>query len=104
MEVVITEQNFEQYKNGSVPLILDFWATWCVPCRRMSQVVTKISEKYGDRLVVGKCNVDENREMVESLGILNIPAVLLFKGGVVVDKVVGALPQSKLEEKIEKIL
>ena len=104
MEVQITSENFESMKNGDKPLVVDFWATWCGPCRMIAPIITKLAEKYNGKLVVGKCDVEDNEDLAASFGIRNIPTILFFKGGQVVDKVVGAQSEAKLEEKFQSIL
>ena len=104
MEVTITTENFETLKNGQKPLVVDFWATWCGPCRMVAPIISELAEKYDGRLVVGKCDVEENDELAAEFGIRNIPTVLFFKNGVVVDKLVGAVPKQKFEEKFEALL
>ena len=104
MEVTITSENFESLKNGNEPLVVDFWATWCGPCRMVGPVISKLAEKYDGKIVVGKCDVEENEDLASEFGIRNIPTILFFKGGVQVDKLVGAQSKAKFEEKIEALL
>ena len=104
MEVQITSENFEALKNGELPLVLDFWATWCGPCRMVSPILSELAEKYDGKIVVGKCDVEENEELAAEFGIRNIPTILFFKGGAQVDKMVGAQPKAKIVEKIETLI
>ncbi|MBQ8155535.1 MAG: thioredoxin [Prevotella sp.] len=104
MEVTITSENFESLKNGKEPLVVDFWATWCGPCRMVGPVISKLAEKYDGKIVVGKCDVEENEDLASEFGIRNIPTILFFKGGDVVDKVVGAQSEAKLDEKFQTLL
>ena len=104
MEVQITSENFEALKNGELPLVLDFWATWCGPCRMVAPILSELAEKYDGKIVVGKCDVEENDELAAEFGIRNIPTILFFKGGTQVDKLVGAQSKAKFEEKIEALL
>lgn len=104
MEVKITTENFESYRNGDLPLVVDFWATWCGPCKAIAPIIAELAEEYDGRLVVGKCDVEENDELALEFGIRNIPTILFFKNGEIVDKFVGATTKSKLQEKFEAIL
>jgi thioredoxin 1 len=104
MEVTITNENFESLKNGSQPLVVDFWATWCGPCRMVGPVITELAEQYDGKIVVGKCDVEENEDLAVEFGIRNIPTILFFKNGQVVDKLVGAQPKAKIEEKFQSLL
>ena len=104
MEVKITTENFESYKNGDLPLVVDFWATWCGPCKAIAPIIAELAEEYDGRLVVGKCDVEENDELALEFGIRNIPTILFFKNGEIVDKFVGATTKSKLQEKFEALL
>jgi thioredoxin 1 len=104
MEVQITTENFEDLKNGSLPMVVDFWATWCGPCRMVAPIIAQLAEEYDGRIVVGKCDVEENDDIAMEYGIRSIPTILFFKGGEVVDKMVGAAPKAKLQEKFEALL
>jgi thioredoxin 1 len=104
MEVQITKDNFETLKNGNLPLVVDFWATWCGPCRMIAPIIEELAREYDGKIVVGKCDVEENDEIAAEFGIRNIPTILYFKGGQMVDKTVGALSKAKLEEKFQSLL
>ena len=104
MEVVITSENFESLKNGDKPLVVDFWATWCGPCRMIGPIISKLAEKYDGQIVVGKCDVEDNDELAAEFGIRNIPTILFFKNGQIIDKVVGAQSEAKLDEKFQSVL
>ena len=104
MEVTITSENFESLKKGDLPLVVDFWATWCGPCRMIGPIIAKLAEKYDGKIVVGKCDVEENDDLAAEFGIRNIPTILFFKNGVVVDKMVGAQNEAKLDEKFQALL
>jgi len=104
MEVQITNENFESLKNGQQPLVVDFWATWCGPCRMIAPIVAELAKEYDGRVVVGKCDVEENEDLAMEFGIRNIPTILFFKGGEVVDKLVGAVSKAKLEEKFQALI
>lgn len=105
MAQAITDSNFaEIVEQGSLPVLVDFWATWCGPCRMLSPVVDKLAEKYEGKMVVAKCNVDEASDIPMKFGIRNIPTLLFFKDGQLVDRLVGAVPQAEIEKKIEAII
>ena len=104
MEVTITNENFESLKNGEQPLVIDFWATWCGPCRMIGPVISELATEYDGRITVGKCDVEENEDLAVEFGIRNIPTILFFKNGQVVDKLVGAQPKAKLDEKFKALL
>ena len=104
MEVTITNENFESLKNGEQPLVVDFWATWCGPCRMIGPIISELAEQFDGKITVGKCDVEENEDLASECGIRNIPTLLFFKGGQVVDKLVGAQPKAKLEEKFQALL
>ena len=101
MALEITDQNFEELvMKSDKPVLVDFWAEWCGPCRVVGPVVDELANDYGDNAVIGKCNVDLNPEIPTRFGIRNIPTLLFFKNGELVDKQVGAAPKSILAEKI----
>ena len=104
MEVTITSENFETLKNGGQPLVVDFWATWCGPCRMLAPVISELAEEYAGKITVGKCDVEENEDLAVEFGIRNIPTILFFKNGQVADKIVGAQPKAKLKEKFDALL
>ena len=104
MEVQITNENFESLKNGSLPLVVDFWATWCGPCRMIAPIIEKLAGKYDGKIIVGKCDVEENDDLAGEFGIRNIPTILFFKNGEIVDKIVGAVSEAKLDEKFQILL
>ncbi len=104
MEVTITNENFESLKNGAEPLVVDFWATWWGPCRMKAPVISELAEEFNGKITVGKCDVEENEDLAAEYGIRNIPTIMFFKGGQVVDKVVGAQSKAKLQEKFQALL
>ena len=104
MEVTITKENYESLKAGNLPLVVDFWATWCGPCRLVAPIISELAKEYDGKIVVGKCDVEENEDLAAEFGIRNIPTILFFKNGEVVDKLIGAQPKPKIEEKFEALL
>lgn len=97
----MTSENFDSLKNGNLPLVVDFWAEWCGPCKMISPIISQLAEEYDGRLVVGKCNVEESEELAAEYGIRNIPTLLFFKNGQLVAKFVGAANKVKLQEKFD---
>ncbi|MBP3774432.1 MAG: thioredoxin [Bacteroidaceae bacterium] len=104
MEIQFTDQNFEEYAAQGKPMLIDFYADWCGPCRRLGPVVEQLAQKYEGQVLIGKCDADENAALVERFGVRNIPALFFLKGSEVVDKSIGAVPASMLEEKLQSIL
>jgi thioredoxin 1 len=105
MAIEITDANFEEIvAKSDKPVLVDFWAEWCGPCRMVGPVVEELSKDYEGKAVIGKVNVDFNSEVSAKFGVRNIPTLLFFKGGVVVDKQVGAVPKSVLDAKLKALL
>lgn len=104
MEVKVTTDNFENLKAGAQPLVVDFWATWCGPCRAIAPIVAELAKEYDGKVVIGKCDVEENDDITSQYSIRNIPTLLFFKGGQLTDKLVGAASKDKIKEKIDALL
>lgn len=104
MALEFTDANFEELVlKANKPVIVDFWAEWCGPCRIIGPIVNEMAEEYKDKAVIGKVDVDSNPNIASKFGIRNIPTVLFFKDGVVADKQVGAVPKANLVGKLEKL-
>lgn len=102
MAIQITDANFEEVVlKSDKPVLVDFWAEWCGPCRMVGPIVEEISKEYDGKAVVGKVDVDNNPNISMQFGIRNIPTLLVFKGGKVVDKQVGAVPKNVLTQKLD---
>ncbi len=104
MAKVITDQNFETIIAEGLPLVVDFSATWCGPCKKISPIIDELAAEYEGRVNICKCDVDENDELTGRFGIRTVPSVLFIKGGEVVDKHVGAAPKQTFADKIEALL
>ncbi len=105
MAVEITDSNFEEIVlKSEKPVLVDFWAEWCGPCRMVAPLVSEIANEYQGKAIVGKLDVDSNPGVAQEFGIRNIPTILFFKDGQVADKQVGAVPKSVLTAKLEKLL
>jgi thioredoxin 1 len=105
MAIELTDKNFEDIVlKSQKPVIVDFWAAWCGPCRMVGPIVDEIGEEYKDRAVVAKLDVDNNPGTTVRFGIRNIPTVLFFKNGQVADKQIGAVPKSNLVAKLKALL
>lgn len=103
--ITITDDTFEQeVLKAQVPVLVDFWATWCAPCKMIGPAVEELAREYRDRLKVTKLNVDDNANIPVQYGIRGIPALLFFKQGELVDQVIGAVPKSQLVKLVDKIL
>jgi thioredoxin 1 len=98
----LTDSNFEQAINAGKPVLVDFWAEWCGPCRRLAPTVDELAGDYDGKMVVGKLNVDENPNVSGRFSIRGIPTLLLFKGGQVVEQVVGLADKASLKKVIDK--
>ena len=98
--VILTDANFDEVINSGKPVLVDFWAEWCGPCKMIGPVVEELAGDYDGKAVVAKLNVDENPQTTAKFGVRSIPTLLVFKGGQIVDKQVGAVPKSVLNQKL----
>jgi thioredoxin 1 len=105
MAIEFTDANFEELViKSDKPVLVDFWAEWCGPCRMIAPIVAELSTEYEGKAVIGKMDVDNNPGIATKYGIRNIPTILFFKGGEVADKQVGAVPKQKIAEKLNALI
>lgn len=105
MEFTFTDDNFTvEVLKSDKPVLVDFWAEWCTPCRAVSPIVSALADELKDHLKVGKLNVDENPVTSQSYQIMSIPALKIFKNGQVIGEIIGAAPKAMIEEKVKAIL
>ena len=100
MEVVISENNIGEVLGSPVPVLIDFWAPWCGPCRMLSPVISEIAEEYGDKIKVCKVNVDDEGELAASFNVMSIPTLVVVKDGKVTNSAVGVRPKAQIAEMI----
>jgi thioredoxin 1 len=100
----VTDENFNELLSEGKPVVIDFWAEWCGPCRMVGPIIDELATEYEGRVIVGKLNVDDSSDVVAQFGIRNIPTVLFIKDGKVVDKQVGATHKSTFAGKVESLL
>ena len=99
--IEINDQNFKEIVNSDQPVLVDFWAEWCGPCKMIAPVVEELATDYEGKAVIGKVDVDSNPEVSAQFGIRSIPTLLVFKNGEIVDKQVGAVPKNVLSQKLD---
>ena len=104
MELEITTQNFDEIKQQGKPVLVDFWATWCGPCKRLGPIIEEIAAEYDGKAIVGKCDIEENDELTEQFGIMNVPTVVFLKDGKEVDRVVGLAMKNVYQDKLNALL
>jgi len=105
-EIILTDQNFEEevIKSNLVPTLVDFWAPWCGPCQMINPVIKELAEEFKGKVKVGKLNVDENPETASKYEIISIPCLKIFKGGKIIDEIIGLQPKEMIADKINKVL
>jgi thioredoxin 1 len=104
MALVFTDENIKEIIDSGKPVVIDFWAEWCGPCRMVGPMVEELAKEYDGKVVIGKMDVDNNTDTPNEYGIRNIPTILFFKGGELVDKQVGATQKAALVSKVEALL
>lgn len=104
MALAITKENFQEVLASELPVVIDFWAEWCGPCRMITPIIEELAVVYEGRVLICKCDVEENDEVTMKYGVRNIPTIVFLKGGELVDKQVGAASKDAIAAKIEKML
>jgi thioredoxin 1 len=104
MEIEITNQNFDEIISQGKPVLVDFWATWCGPCKRLGPIIEEIAAEYDGKAIVGKCDIEENDDLTEKFGIMNVPTVVLLKDGKEVDRVVGLAMKNIYQDKLNALI
>ena len=104
MAQVINDSNFSEILNGGKPVMIDFWATWCGPCRILGPTVDELAVEYAGKATIAKCNVDDCEDIAARFGIRNIPTLVFVRNGEVVDRTVGVLPKQEIAAKIDLYL
>jgi len=104
MALEITDSTFKEIISSDKPVLVDFWATWCGPCKMLTPIIEEISADFEGKAIVGKVDVDNNQQSSMEYGIRNIPTILIFKNGEVVDKFVGVVPKETIAEKLTQFL
>ncbi|WP_129722577.1 thioredoxin [Xylanivirga thermophila] len=103
--LTLTQNNFDdEVLKSDIPVLVDFWAAWCGPCRMIGPIVEQLAEEYDGKIKVGKVNVDEQNELAAQYRVMSIPTLFIFKDGKIAGQLIGARPKADLEEMIEKVL
>ncbi|MBX6351813.1 MAG: thioredoxin [Thermoflavifilum sp.] len=103
--VKVTDETFQSFiQQADKPVLVDFWATWCGPCKMLGPVLEEVSDEYADKLIVGKLDVDENPQTAQQFGIMSVPTVLVFKDGQVVKQLIGYRPKADLVAQLADVL
>ena len=104
MALQITQENYDEVLSSDKPILLDFWAEWCGPCKLIGPIIDEVSEDFSDTAIVGKINVDDSAELSSKYGIRNIPTLLFIKNGEVVDKHVGSASKKEISDKLNSLM
>ena len=104
MAIEITDSNYKEILAEGKPVVIDFWAPWCGPCKMVGPIIDELATEYEGKAIIGKCDVDDNDDVASEFGIRNIPTVLFFKDGQLVDKQVGSAPKGTYAAKIDALL
>lgn len=101
----LTDANFtEEIKNSTVPVVVDFWAAWCGPCRMIAPIIDELATEYDGKAMIAKVDVDNNQQVAMQYGIRSIPTILMFKGGEQVETIVGAVPKEQIQSKLNALM
>jgi len=104
MALTVNSDNFESLVSSNQLVVVDFWAPWCGPCRALSPIIEELAEEYKDKVIIGKCDTDENNDIAVQFGVRNIPMVVFLKNGDLKDTLVGLVRKEEIVKKIEKYL
>ena len=105
MEITFTDQNFEaEVLKSEMPVLADFWAPWCGPCKLLGPIIEELAKEYADKIKIGKLNVDENQETAQKYNVMSVPTLLLIKGGEVKETLVGVQSKEALKEKLDSFI
>jgi len=103
--ITLNDENFaNEVKESSIPILVDFWAEWCAPCRMVAPVLDELAEEFDGKIKIGKVNVDQNRSVAAQYGVMSIPTLILFKDGELVEQMVGAQPKENLQKVLQSAL
>ena len=105
MEITVTDNNYQEVLSSELPIVLDFWATWCGPCHQIGPYIAELAEEYAGRVVIGKCNIEEATDLTSDYGIMSVPTVVFIKNGERIEDLdlVGSMSKADIKENIEKL-